>query len=101
MHPYGFVRGERYRWNEPLIAFIKEFRAKYPDALIVIWSGGGVQYAQHAAESMGLDYLDITYLDKDVTTFHLVGEDDIVVDDQELKVPAKVRHPSEFSEFKE
>jgi len=47
---------------------------------------------------MGLDYLDITYLDKDVTTFHLVGEDDIVVDDQELKVPAKVRHPSEFKE---
>jgi hypothetical protein len=35
---------------------------------------------------------------KDRTTFTLVGEDDIVVDDQELKVAAKVRHPSEFKE---
>lgn len=101
VHPYGFVRGTPYRFNAPLIAFVKEFRAKHPDALIVIWSGGGAQYARHAAESVGIDHLDLICCIKDSTTFYLVGEDDIVVDDQELKVPAKVRHPSEFSEYDE
>ena len=60
VHPYGFVRDEPYRWNQSLKNFIFAFREKYEDALIVIWSGGGAQYAQRVAEAMGLDELGIT-----------------------------------------
>ncbi|KKL05781.1 hypothetical protein LCGC14_2219230 [marine sediment metagenome] len=39
VHPYGFVRDEPYRINDTLVAFVKAFYAKYPNALITIWSG--------------------------------------------------------------
>ena len=95
VHPYGFVRNEPYRINEPLVAFVKAFCAKYPDALITIWSGGGDQYAAQVAKEVGLGEIGALYVIKDRTTFALVGEDDIVVDDQELRMPhlAEGWHP--------
>ena len=96
VHPYGFVKDTPYRWNQPLKNFIFAFREKYEYALIVIWSGGGAKYAQRVAEAIGLDELDIVYMDKGRKTFTLVGEDDIVVDDQELRVAVTVTPPDYF-----
>jgi len=96
VHPYGFVRDTPYHVNESLVAFIKAFYAKYPEALITIWSGGGDQYATQVAKEVGLDEIDALCIIKDRTTFPLVAEDDIVVDDQELKVAATVTPPDFF-----
>ncbi len=96
VHPYGFVRDEPYRINDTLVAFVKAFYAKYPDALITIWSGGGDQYAAQVAKEVGLGEIDALCIIKDRTTFSLVGEDDIVVDDQELEVAATVTPPDFF-----
>lgn len=98
IHPYGFIKDEPYRVNEPLVAFIKRFRAKYPNELIVIWSGGGRDYALRVALEAGLGGLGTSTLVKDSTTFYLVGEDDIVVDDQELGVAAVVTPPDFFDD---
>ena len=94
--PYGFWRDVPYTINEPLVAFIRAFYAKYPNALITIWSGGGDQYAAQVAKEVGLGEIDALCIIKDRTTFSLVGEDDIVVDDQELKVAATVTPPDYF-----
>lgn len=98
VHPYGFVRDTPYHFNETLIAFIWGFRAKYPEALIVIWSGGGSDYALRVALEAGLGGLDIAALVKDRTTFYLVGKDDIVVDDQALGVAAVITPPDFFDD---
>ncbi len=96
-HPYGLMYDDSlYVFNEPLLKFIVAFREKHPDALIVIWSGGGAWYAERVAEQAGIGHLDLTYMDKDRTTFPLVDEDDIVVDDQELRVAATVTPPDFF-----
>lgn len=97
IHPYGFIKDEPYRVNEPLVAFIRAFREKHPDGFIVIWSGGGGDYAEQVAKEVGLAEVGAFYLTKDEDTFFLVrGEDDIVVDDQELKVAAVVSPPDFF-----
>ena len=96
VHPYGFVRDEPYRINDTLVAFVKAFYAKYPNALITIWSGGGDQYAAQVAKEVGLGEIDALCIIKDRATFSLVGEDDIVVDDQELGVVATVTPPDYF-----
>jgi len=96
VHPYGFVRDEPYRINDTLVAFVKAFYAKYPNALITIWSGGGDQYAAQVAKEVGLGEIDALCIIKDRTTFSLVGEDDIVVDDQKLRVAATVTPPDFF-----
>ena len=93
IHPYGFSRGDPYHINEPLVVFIKEFREKYPEGFIVIWSGGGQEYATQVAKEVGLESVTPWHMIKDRTTFDLVREGDIVVDDQELEVPAKVLRP--------
>ncbi|KKL50258.1 hypothetical protein LCGC14_2307270 [marine sediment metagenome] len=96
-HPYGLMSDDSlYVFNESLLKFIVAFREKYPESLIIIWSGGGKRYAQRVAEQAGIGHLDLTYLDKDMGTFPLVAEDDIVVDDQELAVAATVSPPDFF-----
>ena len=96
VHPYGFSRGDPYHVNETLVAFIWGFRAKYPDALIVIWSGGGRAYAEQVAREVGLSEVATLCAIKDRTTFGLVTTDDIVVDDQKLSVPVVITPPDFF-----
>jgi len=102
IHPYAFWRCP-YRVNEPLVEYVKQFRRDHPEALIVIWSGGGADYARAAVAALfGFDY-DCAPMVKDRTTFGLVREWDIVVDDQrictaeryELRVRAPVLHPDD------
>lgn len=95
-HPYGAIHGESYHINQTLKNFIFAFREKYEDALIVIWSGGGDQYAAQVAEEAGLGEVNAMYLTKDRETFYLVREGDIVVDDQPIKVAATVTPPDFF-----
>ena len=100
-HPYGVLRGQPFRLNESLIEYIKAFRGKYPASLIIIWSGGGKEYAQHIANVAGLDDLDIVALDKDRGTFGLVAADDIVVDDMALRGVAAAVTPPDFFDNKD
>ncbi len=95
VHPYGFIKDEPYRVNEPLLAFIKAFREANPCALIVVWSGGGAQYALTIAREVGLAD-EVAVMIKDRTTFPLVTEHDIVIDDQPIKVAAVVTPPDFF-----
>lgn len=95
IHPYSFWRYDSCRPNESLIAFIKKFAKEHPNALIVIWSGGGKDYAQAVANEL-LPDVEVAATIKDKTTFGLVRENDIVVDDQPIDVEAVVISPKTF-----
>lgn len=98
-HPFGATAyNEPFHFNEPLIAFIRRFRQRNFDDLIIIWSGGGRKYAQTVAEMVGLDDIGAGYLIKDRTTFDLVRKQDIVVDDQKLAVSAVITPPDFFGD---
>ena len=94
VHPYGIWRHDPYRVNTKLIGFINLFRVKWPEAMVVIWSGGGANYARMAADAV-LSGVKVTTLLKDRDTFGLVRENDIVVDDQDLKVDCPVLRPDD------
>ncbi|KKK61293.1 hypothetical protein LCGC14_3015760, partial [marine sediment metagenome] len=57
-HPYGVLRGQPFRLNESLIEYIKAFRGKYPASLVIIWSGGSVEYAQHTADQLAAQIIE-------------------------------------------
>lgn len=80
IHPYG-SRWSPWVPNEPLIAHIRGFRERHPDALIVVWSGGGKDYAQRFIDKLLPDQ-GIVAMDKWVPNTDLVRAADIVVDDQ-------------------
>ncbi len=82
-NPYGIYHGAPFELNHALIAAVKAFRNEYQDELIVIWSGGGKEYAELWAERTGLTYLSVCII-KDKTTFELIEPEDIVVDDDDL-----------------
>lgn len=94
IHPYGFVRNEPYRVNQQLVTYIRQFRVKRPEALIVIWSGGGTQYAAQVAAEM-LPGVDVVPMLKDKTTFKLVRPEDIVFDDEPIHVLGQVFRPDD------
>jgi len=83
IHPYGLLHGLPWKPNKPLIQRIKDFRAKNPDALIVIWSGGGEDYARVWMERL-LSDIDADAMTKVSTAMALCRQGDIVVDDQPL-----------------
>jgi hypothetical protein len=95
-HPYGFLKGESYKINEPLVASIKAYVQDNPCALVVIWSGGGAQYARSIADIV-LSGVGVMTLIKDKTSFHLVRPGDIVVDDMDVEVVTKVYRPDEWT----
>lgn len=96
INPHGVLFGTPYVVNDGLVAFVRRIAAANPDALIVIWSGGGGQYAEVVAKIAGLDDIAATYMVKDHTTYPLVRAEDIVFDDQDIKVPAIVWRPDEL-----
>jgi hypothetical protein len=98
VHPYGVDYGEYYI-NESLAESIKNFVYDNPCALVVIWSGGGADYARRIADIVlpGVD--GVTCMIKDRTTFYLVHSGDIVIDDMADSVeglPVKVLKPDEW-----
>ncbi len=94
-HPFGVLRGEPYKINEPLAASIKAYVEDNPCALVIIWSGGGAKYARTIAD-IALPGVDVMTMIKDKTSFHMVRPGDIVVDDMSLDVPTKVYRPDEW-----
>ncbi len=93
IHPFGFWRDDPYRINEPLVVFIRQFRKENPEGFIVIWSGGGQEYATQVVREVNLEDVTAWHMIKDKTTFHLVREGDIVIDDMDIEVPVKVLRP--------
>lgn len=96
-HPFAILRGESYKINGPLVESIKAYIYDNPCALVVIWSGGGAQYARAIAD-IALPGVDVVTMIKDKTTFYMVRSGDIVVDDmaQTVDVPTKVYQPDEW-----
>ncbi len=82
-HPYGIYHGVPWTINEKLLQGIKDFVENNPDSLVVVWSGGGWEYAKYWADKLNL-YDSIAALTKDSSTFYLIHEGDIVVDDMDL-----------------
>jgi len=82
-NPYGLYHGTPWTPNHRLVEGIKQFRLDNPTELIVVWSGGGLEYAHQWNHDLGFDDTIIS-LTKDVSTLHLVRDGDIVVDDQDL-----------------
>ncbi len=82
VNPYGYYMGTPYLFNEKLIKGIKKFSRDHPAALIVVWSGGGAEYAEMWAHKLGIGHL-VHCMTKDKLSLALVREGDICVDDME------------------
>ena len=95
IHPYGVTRGEPYTYNRPLVNSIRAFIRDHPYALVVVWSGGGASYARTIAD-IALPGMNVVAMMKDETTFDLVRPHDIVIDDMDIRIPAKVFRPDEW-----
>jgi hypothetical protein len=80
VHPYG-SKWSPWVPNERLVEGIKAFRAENPEALIVVWSGGGKEYAKRFIDKL-LPDLGVTAMDKWRPYTDLAKAMDIVVDDQ-------------------
>ncbi len=79
----GFYMETPWVANERLIAGIKAYREANPWELIIIWSGGGKEYAEMWARRLGLDHLSTGML-KDKTAYDFIHDGDIVIDDEDL-----------------
>lgn len=82
-NPYGVYAGTPWEPNIRLIEGVKQFAKDNPEALIVVWSGGGRAYAIEWADRLGLGDIADGLL-KDSSTMHLITEEDIVIDDMDL-----------------
>jgi len=76
IHPYGFIHGDPFEPNKELIDKLKNF-----DGEIIIWSGGGVGYAQRVAEMVLPDDIVFNCKTKGDLDIDMV-EGDVIVDDQ-------------------
>ena len=83
-NPYGVYMGTSWSANEPLIEGIKQFAQDNPDAVIVIWSGGGKDYAGMWAHHLRLDGLMVAMDKDDMAVKELIRDGDIVVDDMDV-----------------
>lgn len=81
--PDGFYMETPWAANERLIVGVKAFHEANPRMLIVIWSGGGKEYAEMWARRLDLNHLSIGML-KDKMAYELISEGDIVIDDEDL-----------------
>ncbi len=96
-HPYGYYRGVPWKVNEKLLQGLKDFADENPTSLVVLWSGGGWEYAKYWADQLDLDDR-IAALTKDTNTFYLIHEGDIVVDDMDLG-GLRTHKPNEWPEL--
>lgn len=95
-NPLGLYMGTPYSFNTRLVDGIREFHRENPASLIVIWSGGGKDYASMWAFSLGLSAF-ITPMTKDIESIKvMVREGDVVIDDE--PVPGRTHSPTEWPE---
>lgn len=76
--PYGIIHNQPYNPNLPLIERMKAFKGN-----IIIWSGGGRQYAKETARLLplgNLRYMVASKFDDDFTKNLQKG--DLIVDDE-------------------
>jgi len=91
IHPYGVLNDEPWRPNQPLVDAL--LATEHP---VFVWSGGGAWYAEIIARKLGLDF---PCLDKYETTYKLIQEGDVVIDDTELE-GWRTHNPFEWPETK-
>jgi len=98
-NPYGIYFGEPYSVNDELLRGILDFHKNNPNSLIVIWSGGGKQYAEMWIDRIGLGDIipSIVGLGKDRDSLVLVKDGDIVIDDDILG-GLRTHNPNEWPE---
>ena len=76
-NPLGVELGYPWRPNEPLIDAINDFVAKYPRTTVIIWSGGGRDYAEEFRQRL-LPDINASAAEKDDS---VLDADCIVIDD--------------------
>ena len=87
--------GEKYTVNLPLIDAVRVYMLRHPECTLVIWSGGGVDYAARWARKF---FEGVKYLIENKNVKY-PQEGDICVDDiLDLKVVAKLYTPQEAIE---
>ena len=92
-NPYGYYQGIPWRVNQPILDGIRRFHADNVEAPIIIWSGGGKEYAEMWIYRFGLAGLAVGML-KDHWALSLIQEGDIVVDD--LDEPWRTHSPNQW-----
>ncbi len=94
-NPYGVYMGTPWSTNEKLLEGIRTHAAENPTDLIIVWSGGGRQYAQMWTDQLGIDDL-VFCMDKNKYAIELIEEGDIAVDD--MDTPWRTHDPFEWPE---
>ena len=94
-HPYGVKYGVPWEPNKPLIQGIKEVsRLGFP---VIVWSGGGRQYAQQWVWDLELEHYVAGALEKSPDALHTLPKaGDIVIND--LPVIGRTHEPHEWLE---
>ncbi len=77
IHPYGFLYGYPFEPNKELIDRLKKF-----DGEIIVWSGGGAEYANKVAKMLLPRDMKFTAKAKGSNDIRNMGEGDVIVDDQ-------------------
>lgn len=78
IHPYGVIRGEPYEPNYILIEKLKNVN----DDRIIVWSGGGTEYARTVARAVLLPAGIRCVVASKFDDFKNIKPGDIIVDDQ-------------------
>jgi len=95
IHPYG-SKHSPWDANTRLLEGIRAFRAANPEADIVIWSGGGREYAQTFIDTLLPDIKAISWDKIKPWIQAMVQEGDIVVDDQPIVSKGTHFYPHEW-----
>lgn len=88
----GLYFATPWQANDNLIAAIKGYYRERQDLELIIWSGGGVEYADRWANRF-FPSIPYTVVQKDM---HLPQEGDICIDDMEIAVNCTTILPAEF-----
>ena len=93
-----------YKVNDNLVQGIIDFRQKNRGSKIIIWSGGGKDYAQLWTRKLDLDRYDIINLMKiEQVVLQWVKEGDIIIDDEmeKYRTHGPFDWPDEDDEYEE
>lgn len=65
-HPYGHG-SESWEPNEAVRAYVRKWRSEHPEGIVIVWSGGGADYARTWAERLLPDDADFAMAKSNVT----------------------------------
>ena len=105
-HPLGLRNGLEFQGNFPLIEAIQEWMVRNPDGQLIVWSGGGSEYAREAADRF-VPGLATWCFNKGGQNLQLPSDGDTLVDDSPTalglrKLDVPVLLPDQFvSQMKE